>query len=179
MINYIGDISKADALVLRALAEKATSILELGPGASTQVMAAYTSGGILSVETEPSWIESAKGHMQRLGLSADFVSYEQFLESPGGPYDLVFNDGVLSLREEFALVAWDCLEVGGALCFHDTRTNQVVLNVATVFSAKSAEIELIEVNKDLSNITVIRKRSALHYENWNVVENRTEQEAGR
>lgn len=179
MIDYIGDISKNDALVLKELAEHATNILEFGPGASTQVMAAYTSGRILSVETEPSWIESAKGHLERLGLSADFVSYDQFSKSPGGPYDLVFNDGALSLREEFALAAWDCLKADGVLCFHDTRTTRVVLQIASFFSTRSASIKRVEVNKDLSNITVIHKRPPLHYENWNVAESRTEYEAGR
>ena len=57
MIEYIGDISKADALVLKELAENATAILEFGCGASTQVMSVYTKNRIISIDTSQEWID--------------------------------------------------------------------------------------------------------------------------
>lgn len=173
VIDYIGDISKADALVLKELAETHTAILEFGPGASTQVLAAYTSGHITSVETEEEWIEKAKANLMRLGLREPrFILYEEFMECPGGPYDLVFDDGVTGYRLDFALLAWKQLKYGGSLCLHDTRTTREVKNVAELLVAYSAEIHSMTVNKDHSNITVIRKKPPEHYENWNLIEGR-------
>ena len=180
MIDYIGDISKQDAVVLKELAEQSNRILEFGCGASTQVLAAYTKGTVISVETAPAWIRKTKEHLERISLpEVTFKSYDEFKEAPWGLYDLVFNDGVLGLRREFALLVWDLIPATGMLCFHDTRTTPVILDVAALFSAKSAEISLMEVNKDHSNITVIHKRSAEHYENWNLIEGKEEWEVGR
>jgi len=178
MIDYIGDISKQDAVVLKELAEQSTRILEFGCGASTQVLAAYTKGQVTSVETAPAWIRKTKERLSRMNLpEVSFFLYSAFV--PAGPYDLVFNDGVLGLREEFALKVWDQIEVGGMLCYHDTRTTNVVTNVANLFLLKSAEIDLMEVNKDHSNITIIHKKVAEHYENWNLIEDKEEWEVGR
>lgn len=182
MIDYIGDISKQDAVVLKELAEQSTKILEFGCGASTQVLTAYQKRGIVtSIETAPAWVRKTREHIEHIGLpEVLFVPYDVFFEKgPGGPYDLVFNDGVLELRREFAMLVWDHIEVGGMLCFHDTRTTGVILDVAALFSAKSAEISLMEVNKDHSNITIIHKKSAEHYENWNLIEGKEEWEIGR
>ena len=181
MIDYIGDISEQDAVVLKELAEQSTSILEFGCGASTQVLAAYTKGYVVSIETAPAWIRKTKVHLERLGLLevVAFRSYDEFKESPTRPNDLVFNDGVLGLRREFAMLAWDHIKVDGIMCFHDTRTTPVVLDVAHLFSEKSAEIHSMIVNQDHSNITVIHKKSAEHYENWNLIEGKEEWEVGR
>ena len=95
MIPYIGDISKQDAVVLKELAEQSVDILEFGCGASTQVLAAYTSGSVISVDTAPAWIRKTREHLKRLNLpEVSFCSYDEFVTWRGGPYDLVFNDGL-------------------------------------------------------------------------------------
>ena len=181
MIDYIGDISNNDAEVLKDLAKRANDILEFGCGASTQVLAYYTSGTVVSVETEPSWIQKTGENLIRLNIQSKvyFKSYEQFKTYPEGPYDLIFDDGVDGYRAEFAESSWKLLKVGGALCFHDTRRSQDIANVCTFIAAHSPEIESIIINKDHSNITVIRKKVAEFYENWNLVEGKGMDQYGK
>ena len=173
MIDYIGDISINDAEVLKELAKNAVNILEFGAGASTQVLAYYTKGDLITVETNPGWIEKTAANIARLGIPAHGVyykTYKQFQEYPEGPYDLIFDDGVDSLRLDFAQSSWKLLKVGGTFCFHDTRRSSDVKNVCMLLELFSPEIHTIIMNKDHSNITTILKKKAEFYENWNEVE---------
>jgi len=173
MIPYIGDISKMDAVILRKLACEATSILEFGPGASTQVMAAYSTCPMRTVETDPTWIERTKQRMANLQLrEIKYGTYQEFLQLPGNGYDLIFDDGVDRLRREFAFKAWPLLKVGGKLAFHDTRRSQDVDNIVAFLKQFSPSIRTIEVNKDESNITIFEKRLDIFFQDWNMEEGR-------
>lgn len=178
MIQYIGDISKADAIILKELAEQSESILEFGVGASTQVLAAYGKGKVTSVETSPEWIERTKMNLRFLEITkeVDFQDYYTF--QPFTEYDLIFDDGATEFRLPFALLTWKFLKIGGYLLIHDTRTSREVQVVHDFMQACSPEIESIFINKDHSNITVIKKKSAEFYENWNEVEGRKPWQSG-
>lgn len=174
MIDYVGDISKQDAVVLAALASSATNILEFGSGASTQVLAAYGKCPVLSVETSAVWIKRTRGNLERLGLPAvQFTSYADWAGNPTGEYDLIFDDGVDGFRLEFAFAAWKLLKIDGIFAFHDTRRFQDVANVVELLRKHSPEIRSVIVNKDHSNITTFRKKEAEFYDDWNVSEQRT------
>jgi len=168
MIDYIGDISVNDAKTLQRLAQASTRVLEFGCGASTQVLAAYAQR-VISIETEQTWIDKTIANLARLELSNfEFMLYQNF--SPNGEYDLIFDDGVDGLRLVFANNVWNFLRIGGKLCFHDTRRSQDIKNVCDFIALHSPEIESVVINVDHSNITVITKKLAEFYENWNLVE---------
>ena len=168
MIPYIGDISKQDALVLQGLAREATSILEFGSGASTQVLTAYSDCPVRSVETEPRWIKKTQKRLKDLGLrEIVFSSYIEFEADPGKGYDLVFDGGVVDLRREFAILAWSLLKVGGRLRLHDTRSPKPIKDIAVLLERFALSIRSIYVNKDGSNITVFEKGPTVVYRNWN------------
>lgn len=181
MIAYIGDISSKDAEVLARLAAKAKSILEFGVGASTQVMAFHKAGTMISMETDPAWINKTKRNFTRLGIpqdAVDFRPYAGFPIQPTDRFDLIFDDGVDGYRREFAMKAWPMLSVGGLFCFHDTRRTGDVLNVCALLGAVSAEVETVQFNVDHSNITTILKKTAEHFEDWNVIEHREPWQTG-
>ena len=181
MIPYIGDISKNDAELLAGLAASATNILEFGVGASTQVMAQYKMGTMISLETDPAWIDKTRKNLIRLGIpndAVDFRPYEGFPVDPSERFDLIFDDGVDRYRREFALKAWPLLSVGGTFCFHDTRRTGDVLNVCALLGAISAEVLLVKFNENHSNITTIVKKQAEHFEDWNVIEKRAAWQTG-
>lgn len=185
MIPYVGDISRADAELLRMLALNSAAILEFGCGASTQVLAAYTAGKVISVDTDQSWIAKTDRNLRRLGYrgKVSFVTYENF-ESVSS--DLIFVDGLNELRLPFALKCWDDLVVGGSLCFHDTRRTEPygkaelsdVQMVCAVIECHSREIGSVFLNKDASNITIINKRPPLLLEDWAKAEGRTPEQLG-
>jgi predicted O-methyltransferase YrrM len=181
VIDYIGDISFADAELLAKLASESSRILEFGVGASTQVLAYYKTGMMISLETDQDWIEKTRRNLTRLGIaqdSVDFRQYDGFPLQPTDRFDLIFNDGVDGYRREFAMKAWPLLLVGGMFCFHDTRRTGDVLNVCALLGAFSAEVEAVKFNLGHSNITTILKKSAEHYEDWNVIEKREPWQAG-
>jgi predicted O-methyltransferase YrrM len=187
MIPYVGDISKADAELLRLLAESSTRIVEFGSGASTQVLAAYGRGTVLSVDTEPKWIERTRSNLYLLNLSAEFASYEDFMHLPApAAMDLVFVDGLNELRLSFALHCWPALRVGGALCFHDTRRTEPygkaelsdVQMVCAMIENNSREIDSVMLNQSGSNITVLRKCEPVLLEDWAKLEGRTPAQLG-
>lgn len=180
MIPYIGDISKADAQLLSELAEKSENILEFGVGASTQVLAHYGKN-LMSIETDNNWIERTKENLKLLGIQKEivFINYNVFMTSDiPTTYDLIFDDGADEFRLPFAYKTWDKLAVGGYLLFHDTRRGKDVQNIADFIVKHSPEIESVFINKDHSNITVIKKKAAEFYENWNEVEGREPWESG-
>lgn len=178
MIPYIGDISKADAGILKQLAGPAKNILEFGVGASTQVITKYSDGNFTSVETDPDWIVRTKENMKLLGITKEpvFADYYTFL--PEGEYDLIFDDGADEFRLDFAYKTWPYLKIGGYMLFHDTRRGKDVDNIAEFVRKNSPYIESVYINKDHSNITVIKKKQGEFYENWNEVEGREPWESG-
>jgi predicted O-methyltransferase YrrM len=186
VIDYVGDLSRADARLLRALAEQSEFILEFGCGASTQIFAAYGRRSVDAVETDPAWIEKTRRNLAALDIRRPvaFTSYLEF--RPTRFYDLVFVDGIDELRQAFALAIWPSLSVDGLMAFHDTRrtephgesTTTDVQNVCAVIERYSTEIASVEFNRDDSNITVVAKRAPLPYEDWNLAERRTLQQIG-
>lgn len=178
MIPYIGDISKADAQILKDLALISTNILEFGCGASTQVIANYCKYNFTSVETEKWWIERTQENLDLLGIKkgVKFEDYYKFV--PEGEYDFIFDDGTDEFRLPFAFKTWQHLKIGGYLLFHDTRRGRDVQNISDFIVKHSPEIESVFINKDHSNITVIKKKVAEFYENWNEVEGREPWESG-
>lgn len=174
MIPYIGDISKQDADLLAKYARSAKKILEFGSGASTQVLAwaAPEDARVVSVETEPWWIERTKGNLEKLGITrpVEFVAYH---DTPGDDYDLVFVDGVDDLRRPFSQIAWLMLKVGGHLMFHDTRRHHDLSQAMMIPTDYPGEVSEIRICEGESNITVLTKREKLAWEDWNVVEGRS------
>lgn len=169
---YIGDISKQDAKLLADHAFYADRILEFGVGASTQVLRANSRGEMISVETSPEWIEKTKENFKLLGINktVDFRDYYTF--KPDGVYDLIFDDGATEFRLPFAQLVWENLAIGGYFLLHDTRTDREVKVVSELVKLYSPEIEIIFMNKDHSNITVIKKKDSEFYSNWNLDENK-------
>lgn len=182
MLKYIGDISKNDAEVLKEYALLSTSILEFGSGGSTQVLAAYTQGNIISIDTEWSWVEKTIRNLGILGVTKEvsFHGYSKFMNELASKktYDFIFDDGVDSLRREFAIKMWPYLSIGGVLAFHDTRRGHDFRNVLEVLAIYHNEVDTVIFNKEGSNITCIYKKIPEPYENWQLVENRTPQQLG-
>ena len=177
MIDYVGDVSRRDAFVLREFAESCQRILEFGAGASTQILAYYGLGTVTSVETEPEWIEKTKRNLTRVRARrpVTFHAYSGFKPSS---YDLIFIDGVWTLREDFAMSTWPALKIGGAMLFHDTRRPKDVRNVCALMERYSTEIDRVVLNRSDSNITVVVKREALLLEDYNAIEGRTPEQLG-
>lgn len=192
MIDYVGDLSRNDAEILRVLARQSRRILEFGCGASTQIFAAFGAGPVHSVETDPAWIEKTQRNILALDLKDPRISkhpvvfhpYETF--SPDQGFDLMFVDGIDELRQEFAISMWPFLEVGGRMCFHDTRRTRPhgvsptsdVQNVCALIERYSPEIDSVAFNLGESNTTVVSKRAPLLLEDWNVAEGRTDEQIG-
>lgn len=174
MIPYIGDISKADAVVLAAYAQSSDSILEFGCGASTQVLAKYSENIIVSIDTEGVWIDKTKNNLDLFGLRDQviFEDYYSFMRAPRLPFDFIFDDGEDSLRREFAIKMWPYLSVGGVLAFHDTRRGHDFRNVLEVLAIYHNEVDTVIFNKESSNITCIYKKIPEPYDNWQISENR-------
>jgi predicted O-methyltransferase YrrM len=178
MINYIGDISKNDAKVLKDSAEVAYKdevILEFGCGASTQVLRAYAKCKVISIDTDINWIERTKQNLELLDIKGEveFHEYQPFMSSLSTmiKYDMIFVDGVDPLRRQFALDIWPFLIDGGCMAFHDTRRAHDFRNVLEVLAHYQAEIEMVEFNYLDSNITLIGKREIrADYENWQLSE---------
>jgi predicted O-methyltransferase YrrM len=171
---YIGDVSKTDALVLQKYAKLSSSVLEFGPGASTQIIAQSMKeeGTIDSFETEQKWIDLNIKTLQELDCSnkCSFHLYKclsPFIEDNVNSYDLVFVDGLNELRLEFALSAWSTLKVGGVMIFHDTRKQPFATIISKVLEKHFEEIESIKVNELDSNMSVITKTPPHLFDNWN------------
>lgn len=189
-MNYLGDLSKQDYEILKELASNSKNILEFGIGASTQVLRNFSSGDITSVETSSFWIDITKENLKFLDIKKDvnFLMHDEFkpnLEK----YDLIFNDGIDSLRNEFGVKSWKNLKIGGIIAYHDTRRRQDIQNVIDLVNNFKDEIESITFNKNSSNITLVKKKdkdgiifnesidinkilSEYPYYDWNDVENK-------
>jgi predicted O-methyltransferase YrrM len=175
MVRYIGDLSKQDVKVLVEFSTRSKNILEFGVGGSTQVMAQSTKGNITSVDTSIEWINLTKDNLNILGITKDvsFVIYDDWKRrNYNTKYDMIFNDGISNLRQEFMELTWDLLKVGGHMIFHDTRVNVHKDTIIDLYIKKWSEIEHILVNTDDSNMTVIKKKRHTPYVNWNKKEGR-------
>lgn len=186
MIAYIGDVSREDAQLLRALAERSDRILEFGCGASTQIFAAYGRGSVDSVETHPQWIAKTRRNLDALNIRKQVIFHEHAAFHPSGEYDLIFVDGLNELRQAFALSTWLALKVGGAMAFHDTRRREPhgasvtsdVQNVCALIERFSPEVDRVALNAGESNTTVVIKRAPLLCVDYNKAEGRTPQQLG-
>lgn len=175
MIDYIGDISKADAGALSRWAANANNILEFGCGASTQVLASYAKGSLISIDTDPNWIAKTQKNLDRLGgkYNVLFYDYNQFWEvSPEGPtYDFIFDDGADHLRRSFGMRIWPNLKIGGWLALHDQRRKPDWDNTMAIIDMYWLEIGTVHFNHAHSNITFIQKKVREPYSNWQIDEN--------
>lgn len=186
MINYIGDISKMDAEVLKEFAEQATNFLEAGSGGSTQVIANYCKGDVTSVESDPAWIEKTRRNIDLLGINKQvkFILYDDFInQEHTQQYDCVFVDLVDGYRKDFGILAFDkLLKPGGIWMMHDQRRTGDIHNMAEVIRWYSAYIDTVLINYRESNITVIHKRdnpNALFYSDWNLDEKKASWQIGQ
>jgi len=159
-MNYLGDLSKHDYKVLKDLALNSKNILEFGIGASTQILRNFSDGNLTSLETSPFWIDITKQNLNFLSIKKEvnFLSYEEF-NPTSEQYDLIFNDGIDSLRNEFGIKSWQNLKIGGIIAYHDTRRRQDVQNVIDLVNNFKEEVESVIFNKDYSNITIVKKKA--------------------
>jgi len=180
MISYIGDISKADATVLFYHARRHVNILEFGCGASTQVLAAYCGiSSLTSIDTDQGWIQKTMDNLKLLEIDKEvhFESYSSFMQGIQNTtlnrgYDFIFVDGIDALRREFAIKLWPHLKVGGTMAFHDTRRAHDFRNVLEVLAQFQNEIGIVDFNAGHSNITLVEKKKAEPYENWQITEDK-------
>jgi predicted O-methyltransferase YrrM len=176
---YVGDVSKRDAELLAAMSAKATRILEFGVGASTQVMAqsAPADATIVSVNTDPDWMIRTELTLAALEAPTpvNFLTWNDWkasIENAQEPYDLILDDGIDELRVEFASLAWPLLKVGGSLLFHDTRRPQDAVNALYFALQNFTSVDTVTINAADSNLTVIVKKEATLYRDWNQDEER-------
>lgn len=176
MIQYIGDISKADAEVLHDFAINATNILEFGVGSSTQILSKYSSGNMTSIDTDRLWIEKTKDNLKVLGIKEPFfVTYHNWKPQTYHPYpefDFIFDDGVDNLRKEFGLHMFSYLKIGGFLALHDTRRPHDARNFCEILAHYHNEVDLVQMNVGHSNVSVMRKKVNEPYDNWQISEKR-------
>jgi len=175
---YIGDLSKKDSKIIQYYAKKAKNVLEFGVGGSSQIFAQCCdfNSKIVCVDTCKEWIESTQLVLSEIEkdrpiAKIKFVQYDSFLNDKKENYDVIFNDGLGRKRLEFALQTWSNLKSdGGVLIFHDTRREKDCKCMCEIITKFYNEIDLIEMNKDDSNISIITKKPLQEYEDWNVTE---------
>lgn len=180
MIPYIGDISKADAELLKQMAEDSCNILEFGCGASTQVIAASIDDqtSFLSIDTSQEWMDKTAQNLELLGIKGrnPFVEYNRFFNSIQEytaihkSFDFIFDDGVDGLRLDFANRIWPYLAVGGIIAFHDTRRGHDFNNVLQFLGSHMDEVGPVYFNNEGSNITLVGKKEPEPYSNWQIDE---------
>lgn len=173
-MKFIGDLSLEDADILSTYGKRSKRILEFGCGGSTQIFSQCHPDRLVSIETNPLWIEATARRVKKLlGTEPEFRPYD-FIPMTE-EFDLIFVDGVDSLRRDFAMGTWKLLTVGGVMIFHDTRRFQDFQNAAWVAQSYFNEILTINVNSRArnnksSNMTVIIKKEIEPYVNWNHAE---------
>ena len=179
MIEYIGDISSADASVLAAWAEQSFDILEFGMGASTQVIAHYTKCKVISIDTSPTWLQKTESNLNRLNIPRSKYELIQFNElyeiehvMSSHDWDFVFDDGVDHMRRPFGTIVWPYIKKNGWLALHDQRRKHDWDNAAAIINRYWEEIGTVYYNHRDSNITFIEKREKpAIYSNWQIDEN--------
>ncbi|CAB4145697.1 AdoMet_MTases domain containing protein [uncultured Caudovirales phage] len=170
-IKFIGDLSIQDALILAEFAKKSDYILEFGSGGSTQIFAQCLPKIVISVETSPKWIEITQKRLKMIDniSKVQFTTYDNY---PIQKYDLIFVDGVDELRRDFAIKTWELLTVDGFMIFHDTRRFADFQNATWIAQLFHNEINRMDINIRNSNMTVIHKKIAQPYVNWNLSEDK-------
>ena len=185
MKKYIGDLSREDAKLLEEYATPARSVLEIGVGGSTQIIAQTISreSSFITLDTSQEWVDKTRENLRRLGVEkrCKFLFYKDWPKDQGG-YDFIFNDGEESLRREFGLLSFPMLKIGGSLLFHDTRRLPYLQNVIAVVEKYFEEIETVILNERVggvpSNITAIRKKVKEPYVSWNAAEGKMAWQVG-
>ena len=178
MINFIGDLSKMDALVIEEMCRPAKRVLEFGVGGSTQIIATTCPDAeIISVDTSEVWVERTKQNFKGLGITKEvtYYNYEEAWKKLEGTFDVIFDDGDDNLRLDFARMSWKFLKPKGCMLFHDTRRYNDIGTVAQVLKDRVDDIESIDVNYNRSNITIVHKREApMPLENWHNIEQKAD-----
>ena len=186
-MRFVGDLSRADARLIEQYAARATLALEFGVGGSTQIIAqALLPGGrIVSVDTSTDWVNVTRQRLTRLGVvdRCTFLGWTDWRKDlHENMFDLVFVDGIDSLRHDFTQSAWELLHPDGVMMFHDTRRPQDQRNVLAIVAARFNEIRSVMLNQEhdgeASNVTVIRKKALEPYVDWNVSEGRAAWQVG-
>lgn len=170
-IEFVGDLSIADAKLLAQLGVESTHILEFGVGGSTQIFAQCQPIKLMCVDTDAGWIERTKNNLSRITspfTAPSFAPYDLFKFE--GVYDLIFVDGVPDKRLDFAMRAWPILDTSGRMVFHDTRRFEYFREAAWVMQSFFNEVRCVDINLNDSNLTIIEKGPARVYENWNLTE---------
>lgn len=175
-MKYIGDLSRADASLLEHYASEAKRVLEFGVGGSTQIIAQSMRDGaeFFSLDTDPAWIALTQRTLKRLGVEqrVQMTAYDEWDPARLDNLDLIFDDGADLLRKDFAFRSFPALKVGGVMLWHDTRRSQDIQNVLDFIAHHFNQISSISLNESGSNITVVRKKTAEPYVDWNLVEQR-------
>lgn len=175
----IGDLSTQDRKVLKAMAEKHSAILEVGVGASTQILTHYARGKVVAYDTEQKWIERVRDVLfPKVGVEGEcefrLLDYRVAIT---GKYNFAFIDSAREYRLPAAFEAWKLLVTGGALAFHDTRRDRDIENTFRFLQMVFREVGRIECNYEDSNITIIWKRDKVaKYINWH--KGQTDEELG-
>lgn len=165
----IGDLSKEDRLLLRDLARLNRNILEVGVGASTQILTHYTPGKVVSYDTDTRWIDRIRDVVfPKVGVDGECefrqLGHDLYM---AGAYDFAFIDCAREYRVPCADNAWTLLDEGGSIAFHDTRRARDMFNVSAFIVNHFPEIGRIECNYKNSNITVVWKRFGYaEFVNW-------------
>lgn len=170
-------MSLQDADILASYGIRSKSILEFGCGGSTQIFAQCKPEKLISIETDPAWIDITKRRlMQVTGTPVTFIhTVQPFIEVPDMMFDLIFVDGIDPLRGQFAIETWKKLMPNGVMIFHDTRRHYDFHNVAFTAHMFLTEVSRIDVNVkascgNSSNISIIHKKEDEPYVNWRLTE---------
>lgn len=176
-MKWVGDLSLADAETLVKFGITSKRILEFGMGGSTQLLAQCNPTELISLDTSEEWINITSSKLKQITSSASIslLNYSELtniVNNQSKSFDLIFVDGIDSLRLEFALTTWKLLDTDGVMIFHDTRRQQDINNVLNVVSTNFTEVETVELNiRDSlnvsSNMSVIYKKISEPYVNWN------------
>lgn len=178
--KWVGDLSLADAETLVRFGQQSKRILEFGVGGSTQILSQCMPDVQISLDTSLDWIGITQTKMKQITNRSevafyDYSNLDTIIASQLEPFDMIFVDGVDNLRFEFAMKTWSLLKVGGVMVFHDTRRVNDVANVLNTALNHFAEVKGIDLNiadslGKTSNMSVIYKKIAEPYENWNLTE---------
>jgi predicted O-methyltransferase YrrM len=181
-VHYIGDLSKEDATLLQAIVRGNKRILEFGMGGSTHSIALSMDpdATFTTLDTAEEWIGRTKANFASLGISPARVTFGLYglVGQIPRPFDLVFDDGLDSMRLPFALAVWDRIPVGGILVFHDARRDGDLANVLEITRRYVREVARVDLCTFDSNLAVVEKGPRRTYRNWNTVEGREPWESG-
>lgn len=173
-IKWVGNLSLEDADVL-AMLSKDKDVFEHGCGGSTLIFS-QTAKSVSVFELDPGWRAITDDRLKKLGRS-DKVHWIWLKDLNPNSVDLIFIDGFAKSHERLKVAneVWSSLRIGGKLVFHDTRRSAYFDEAATFLSTHFWHISTVDVNAPASNgkpsnLTVLTKKPALIYEDWELVE---------